>query len=267
MRIEESHQRQQQLELYLLELASNPLDESALQEMANKLKELYSDGFRHNYSKFFPLIIEVFREDNQYNQDYLSTNLDSIRDLVEKDFFSNEDKSKCKYIGLYKPLTKLSDHINLEIGRYSHSLVREYKLQDLDKRNADLKEQLSTAKETLQKVSDNLQNAQKEYVAILGIFAAVVLAFTGGIAYSTSVFENLHSASIYRIGFASVLIGFTLFNLLFFLFTFIADIVHKQEKQSHKTAWIVIANVFLSHCLLLSALHGSVVGSKKETQT
>ena len=24
---------------------------------------------------------------------------------------------------------------------------------------------------------------------------------------------------------------------------FIADIVHKQEKQSHKTAWIVIANV------------------------
>ena len=40
---------------------------------------------------------------------------------------------------------------------------------------------------------------QREYISILGIFAAVVLAFTGGIAFSTSVLKNINTVSVYRI--------------------------------------------------------------------
>ena len=43
-----------------------------------------------------------------------------------------------------------------------------------------------------------MESSQREYIAILGIFAAVVLAFTGGIAFSTSVLNNVAKASIYR---------------------------------------------------------------------
>ena len=122
MKIEESYRRQKELEKQLYELAKESKDDRVLLQIADQLKGIYADGFRHNYSQFFPLILEIFKEDNEYNQDYLSDNLERIRAIVEKDFFETDDKDRCKYVGLYKPLTKLADHINLEIGRRSQSL-------------------------------------------------------------------------------------------------------------------------------------------------
>ncbi len=49
------------------------------------------------------------------------------------------------------------------------------------------------------KVQERQEDMQKEYITILGIFAAIVLAFTGGIVFSSSVLENIDKPSIYRI--------------------------------------------------------------------
>ena len=88
-------------------------------------------------------------------------------------------------------------------------------------------------------VEERLGNAQREYIAILGIFAAVVLAFTGGIAFSTSVLQNLHISSIYRIVLAVVIIGLVLVNLLYGLFYYIGQLVNKNAENNLKPLWIV----------------------------
>ena len=80
--------------------------------MVIKFKALYSNNFRHNYSEFFPLIVEIAKNENNYSLDYLSNNLEAMRLLVENDYVAGEKEFK----GLYQPLMKLSDHINLEIG-------------------------------------------------------------------------------------------------------------------------------------------------------
>lgn len=266
MTIEESNRRQAELETLLYELSKKSLDEQELKEMTARLKNIYCIGFRHQYSKFYPLIIEVFREDNQYNVDYLTTNLDQIRLIVEKDYFETADKKNCLYYGLYQPLVKLADHINLEVGRYNYGLVNQSRLKDLETQNGEMQVRFAAAREELKDaVNQNkqvraetivarkkAQRAQKEYVSILGIFAAVVLAFTGGFAFSSSIFDNIAAASIYRIVCVSLIAGMFLFNIIFLLFSFIDKIVNGYSK---KTWWqLLIPNVVLILLLLLTFL-------------
>lgn len=79
-------------------------------------------------------------------------------------------------------------------------------------------------------VEEKLENSQKEYIAILGIFAAVVLAFTGGIAFSTSVLNNIAKVSVYRTIAVSLVIGLVLLNIVFGLFYYINSLVNKEKK-------------------------------------
>lgn len=259
MKREEAYRRQEQLENYLKEMATGAMDETALQEMASKLKVLYSIGFRHTYSKFYPLIVEIFDETNEYNADFLSDNLEQVREIVEKDYFENEEESNRQFVGLYKPLTKLADHINLEIGRHNQSMVRENRLKDLEKKNEQLQNQLRVAQDKLDDANnsltqntailqsditstkDDLKKAQQEYVAILGIFAAVVLAFTSSTAFSTSVLGSIASSSFYRISALVLIVGAVLINALFVLFYCIFRIVRPDDKSIIQP--MVIANI------------------------
>ena len=99
-------------------------------------------------------------------------------------------------------------------------------------------------------MEESLGNAQREYIAILGIFAAVVLAFTGGIAFSTSVLQNLHVSSIYRIVLAIVIMGLVLTNLLYGLFYYIGQLVNKNSANNIKPLWIINI-VFISMILVI----------------
>ena len=65
---------------------------------------------------------------------------------------------------------------------------------------------------------------QRDYVTILGIFAAIILAFVAGITFSTSVLSNVDKVSIYRLTFVILLLALLLFNLLNSLFCFVERI-------------------------------------------
>ncbi len=57
------------------------------------------------------------------------------------------------------------------------------------------------------KVQERQEDMQKEYITILGVFSAIVLAFTGGIVFSSLVLENIDKPSIYRISLMAFIIG------------------------------------------------------------
>ena len=125
---------------------------------------------------------------------------------------------------------------------------------------ANIRAQISEIGDTFNErtkiVEERLGNAQREYIAILGIFAAVVLAFTGGIAFSTSVLQNLHISSIYRIVLVVVIIGLVLVNLLYGLFYYIGQLVNKNAENNLKPLWIVNLVFFANNncnyfCLVL----------------
>lgn len=109
------------------------------------------------------------------------------------------------------------------------------------------KEKLSTqTKELEQKLkesSDKAQSAQKEYIAILGIFAAVALTFTGGLAFSTSVLQNLHLSSVYRISIAALIIGLVLIDSLYGLFFCLNHII--KDKSLILKPFIITNTIFI----------------------
>lgn len=213
MLIEESQRRQAVLKKYLFEMASSCMDDTAIRSMAIKLKALYTDNFRHNYSEFFPLIVEISKDENEYNLDYLSTNLEESRALVERDYVSGEKEFK----GLYMPLSKLSDHINLEIGRYNYYSKSEQQVKDLEKRNQTLQAELKDATDELKSAKKTVSTMQTELISVLSIFAAIVLAFSGSLSFIGNALNGMSNTSFFKATFFVVLCGIVVFNLIFLM--------------------------------------------------
>ena len=67
-------------------------------------------------------------------------------------------------------------------------------------------------------------------MAILGIFVAIILAFVSGLVFSSSVLQNIDKTNIYKLSLVSLIIGFFIVNILFFLFNFILRII-KDDTQ------------------------------------
>lgn len=126
--------------------------------------------------------------------------------------------------------------MNLEISRILSDeadvwkFSQENKIYRLDKKIDESQSKLFDIEKKLNKAEKKIESSQKEYIAILGIFAAIILAFTGGITFSTSVLENMHRSSIYRVVLVILLIGFTLVNILYLLFMFIDKLVREDKR-------------------------------------
>ena len=224
MLIEESRRRQGELKKYLIEMSLTCMEESEIRKMAIKYKSLYSDGFRHNYSEFFPFIVDIAKNESGYSIDYLSNNLEALRTLVEQDYVNGEKEFK----GLYRPLSKLSDHINLEIGRYSYYSTSEQKVMDLEKRNQSLQNELKTSTQELKDARESVSSVQTELIAVLSIFAAIVLTFSGSMSLMGNAFSSIVSVSGIKSVFFVLLCGFVVCNIIFLMMYIVGKITRRS---------------------------------------
>lgn len=97
--------------------------------------------------------------------------------------------------------------------------------------------------EHMEDAVEKADDIQKQYITILGIFASIVLAFTGGIAFSTSVLQNIAKASIYRISLISIILAFALTNLIYVLTRFIMEITKKQDEKILYPKYMIVLNI------------------------
>lgn len=224
MLIEESLRRQEELKAHLYDMASAMKEDEELREIAIKLKGLYTDGFRHVYSEFFALIVEIAKDDNAYSLDFLSNNITNVRALVEQDYVDGEKEFR----GLYRPLTKLSDHINLEIARYSYSSIHEQRVLDLEKRNKNLQTELADATEKLGEAQKSMSSVQTELIAVLSIFAAIVLTFSGSMSLLGNALTGMENAPFFKSVFFVLLCGFIITNVIFLMMYLVGKITGRN---------------------------------------
>lgn len=90
---------------------------------------------------------------------------------------------------------------------------------------------------------DKRKIMEREYITILGIFASIVLAFVGGLTFSTSVLSNISQVSIYRLLLVVDFIAFAIINVIYLLIHFITVINDKNDKakikfQFFKIKWV-----------------------------
>lgn len=240
-------------------------DEKNRSDIYKRLESLYDaelpeNRFRHFYSDIFSVLTDVQNDSALGDIDILGQNLALIREKYEP---QNESVDGVRGIDVSDAIKKLYDHVSLDIARMRYSdagdreISGEGALTELQNKIKKQKQDIEKSSEEINEINKHiisveseLDNSKKEYIAILGIFAAVVLAFTGGIAFSTSVLNNIAQASVYRTIIVSLIIGLVLINILFGLFYYINLLVNKNNK---------LFPLILSNGVIIVLLIGTII--------
>lgn len=209
-----------------------------LDRTVGDLSEIYDNGYRQMYSEIFPIISEIRNGDRCGGLDFLTGNLEYVREYVKEliqkpcDEQTEAEKaalSRCK--GLYGKILKLSDHVNLEVQRLQDS---EY----IRKTELELSQNIEKAQKELNKMRKKVRKMQTEVVAILGIFAAIVMAMSGGLSLMGFSLEGMSSTSPYKIAFVVLLCGIVIFNMVAFLMACIQRMVDGlHDADGHGGTW------------------------------
>lgn len=133
------------------------------------------------------------------------------------------------YVDLGKIIIKIYDHCNL--ANNQRAKIEEISQDISQVAGASLSKEVEKTKKQIEDdLKKELKHHEREYITILGIFASIVLAFVGGLIFSTSVLENINAISIYRLLLVIGLLAFVLINVIYLLVKFITAINDKPIK-------------------------------------
>lgn len=152
------------------------------------------------------LSIYVCRNKDDINED----SIEKVNKLID---IISDECSKMIFIG-----KSIRDEVNIkEIREFKEKLNwKILKLEDIGDKIKDLESRLN--------------NYNREYVGILGIFASVAVTFVGGITFSSSVLQNIGKVSLLRELINISLLGIVLSSILYLLFTFLSRIINIKIK-------------------------------------
>lgn len=87
-------------------------------------------------------------------------------------------------------------------------------------------------------INTKLKGLEKEYITILGIFAAIMLAFVGGFTFSTSVLNNIGETNIFELAIIALIIGLIFVGLISILLNFLREINDKLAPKNNNNTRI-----------------------------
>ena len=208
------------------------LDETEVKEFIEFFSRLYEGEcpYRHLYSNVCAVMYEHLNTDPDKLDDgvpYPARNLASNMELIYRSIEVTDRPESVK-----RSVYKLYDHIELENTRMKY-MAQQNKAQiegvgKLHKEVEDVGAKAMAIREDMANMQDDLQ---RNYVTILGIFAAIVIAFAAGSTFSSSIILSMASVSIYRLAFVMMALGLFLFDLVMALFFFICRVSRFKEGE------------------------------------
>lgn len=219
--------KQSNLNNLIEELSADPLSDDRISAFVSSFEEIYDGGFRHSYSSLTGLILRINKENNGAFGTLLD-NLSVVRETVSED----SEAGRC--------LAKLYDHLSLENIRldqldadYNQKIAElRYMVTYLETEEDRLKKSFT---EKIDKLEEEANKSKTEVVTILSIFAAIVLAFMGGMSFTSSTFAGIAAVSIYRLIGVEIICGLVIFNTISTLIYLVSKIVGKKISVKCKT--------------------------------
>lgn len=148
-----------------------------------------------------------------------STNVDKLLQYIldEKNSVDENVKKIC---------IKLYDHFQLN-------------LIQIESASIITKDAIAEAmKKEIEESHKEIKGIQKEYITILGIFAAIMLAFVGSFTFSTSVLNNVGKTDVFELVIVALVIGLVFILLISILIDFLREINDKVIKDKNgKKRW------------------------------
>lgn len=256
--------RQQQLIDIVLKLSENNKDISQSEDEVVKYAELFcgiydNPAFRHRYSDISRCLYgdttpqtEQDFKDISRRADRLVMNLGSLKEPVAA-ASARYPVDVAEAIRL--KFNKLYDHVSLEYFRLLLFESPYHSFESLAGDIDDMKELAHELGDSVDGTNEKLASSQKDYIAILAIFAAVIMAFSGGFGFISGSFGELASADLAKLSCLVALVGTVLVDLLYVLLRFVWGVIRKENDSAripHTSAIIVVANVVLMMVFLFS---------------
>lgn len=172
---------------------SKLISEEEMKSKLVSLNDIYDNEFRHKYSQMLIAIQNI----EPSGREILIMNFEKAFDLLRN------DKSISVSEKALKGFEKLYDHVMLDISRLNY-LSKNYGKQDselkekFEKAQAEMETAILRYSELdgkIQKFSNDVTNAKSEYITILSILAAIMLAGIGGFSVLSnfaSMMEKFH---------------------------------------------------------------------------
>lgn len=213
-----------------------PCEEYLAPKTVDSIEAYIRAGDRIIYSEITNIVYNMSPEE----QGTFNTNLESLMTFVLS-------KDSTVSVDVQDSVIRLWDHVHLAMRQVGNAK------EILEKSTAETKEKLYN------ELYSEFKGIEKEYITILGIFASIIISFVAGITFSTSVLENMHSVSIYRLTLVILLIAFVLLNCINLLIRYIfrlnkADDIKFPIWQLNLILVALLGLVFISWALSIDKL-------------
>lgn len=197
------------------------IKESDLKSYIDRLKAVWIEGSRHEYSEITRILFSVSADKD--SREYICGYLKDMCEIAK----DNKENS-LKFV---ESLERISDHVNLEnirmveLTKISAEANKAFtEVNDVKARYSELEEkwqninsEAEKVDQKLKKMDKDIDNSTSKSITILGIFSGIVMAFTGGLSFIASSLENMNEVSIYRLVLVIILLSMGIFNVIFML--------------------------------------------------
>lgn len=224
---------------------------------------IYTEGYRQQYSDLHTALDSIsILED--YNDESLCTNLAQLAEFIRErpDEYSNE---------CFMGAIKLADHINLDVQRSRQNDDTSRKIDRLRREIGTVERNVYNVEKKATAASEKVQHSQIEIVGILSIFAAIVVAFSGGLNYLGGTISTSGDSGIGNVAFSVILCGLMLFNIIAFLLYMVLAIIRGAPARASKGlesrisaipgAWFVICFDIVLVLLLFAMVVSGVINT------
>ena len=160
MPIENSNDKQRLLNEIISALSKDIIDKNEMQSYLDKLAQIYDGGFKHKYSDFYHTIVDVFKDDNNMDSEFLLTN------LYELSAYFEQPDIDPKYINIKKPFTKLCDHLNLQISQFNYYNITNNRIMTVNNDLEQLQKAVKDTEQLLKESRTKLAETEVKYIDI-----------------------------------------------------------------------------------------------------
>lgn len=212
----------------LIKLSDKDLQDLQIDDVCTEFIEIYSNSYRHKYSKLYEIAMKIFDSSDLDVQILINNMTNVVLQLELLEQHATDNTNKKKYTDTISSINKLYDHLSLEFSRIEnqHSIFNR-----IDSYNEDIqrmKEELFYARKELNEASDRLSNVQSEFIGVLSIFSAIVLGFNGGFSLIASAFSNVTQTPIFKLSFILLISGLIVGNLFFIMLYIVSKLTGKN---------------------------------------
>ncbi|XZJ13860.1 hypothetical protein ACSXDV_12785 [Clostridium perfringens] len=174
----------------------------------------------------YSYIQEYVRNLREESIERLEFNLYDIRDLVSENE-ENYNKSS-------ENIEKIVECMLMEINRVNDSNRLNNDLKQLERILKEARNQEDEIEQKMKIHAKKIEKMQGDFISILSIFSAVIIAFFGGINLLGNTLTSINGTNKYRLIFIVTLIGIILFNVIYMLLYSIARLTNKSIGVSRK---------------------------------